>query len=59
MTERARNPGAEAESEPEAEAEPEPEQEQPEAKPKGIPYEIIILGLIAVVVILWLLQRRQ
>ena len=53
------NPGAEAESEAEAEAEPEPEQEQPDAKPNGIPYEIIILGLIAGVVVLWLLQRRR
>jgi len=56
------NPGAEAESEAEAEQEPEPEQEQTEAKPKGIPgfqYETIILGLIAGVVMIWLLQRRR
>jgi len=54
------NPGAEPESEAEAEAEPELEQEQSEEpKPKGIPYETIILGLIAGVVILWLLQRRR
>ncbi|UCD44756.1 MAG: hypothetical protein JSV27_11695, partial [Candidatus Bathyarchaeota archaeon] len=55
------SPGAEVESEAESEQEPEPEQDQPEEPDRGIPgfQYIIILGLIAGVVILWLLQRRR